>query len=237
MMFHTQFIVLTLCRQNVSWGVQRRGRAGASVWGETVAAHWGQTLLGLAGGVLVYRIDPALAAWMSPILAGLVLSIPLSYFTGSLPIGVTLRQHGIFQTPEESRPPIELAELTGALGGAPKSAPLLPELMADYGLLQAVLDPYVNAVHVSLLRVKDDPPPASEERFALLCDLLLREGPGALAPHDRLAVLMDVESMNALHKELWATPASQLALWWRLALRHYTSTDREPRAAIPAEAH
>ncbi|MEY4941232.1 MAG: hypothetical protein RIQ93_2967 [Verrucomicrobiota bacterium] len=37
-----------------------------------------------------------------------------------------------------------------------------------YGLLQAVLDPYVNAAHVGMLRAKDDPPPANAERFAAL---------------------------------------------------------------------
>lgn len=232
MMFHTQFIVLTLCRKVVLWGVQRRGRAGASVLTETVAVHWSQTLFGLIGAMVVYRIDPILAAWMSPILAGLVLSIPLSYLTGSVPLGLALRQRGIFQTPEENRLPPELAQLAEALNVRRKSAPPLPELMENYGLLQAVLDPYVNAVHVSLLRVKEDPPPASEERFGALRVTLLRDGPGALAPRDRLALLMDVDSMNALHNEVWATPGAQLAEWWRLALRHYTLIAPAPQTAF-----
>jgi membrane glycosyltransferase len=232
MLFHTQFIVLTLCRRIVAWSTQRRGRAGASALEETMAAHWGQTLVGLVGAVLVYRIDPTLAAWMSPILAGLILSIPLSFFTGSLSLGLALRRRGIFQTPEESRPPRELARLAKELTVCRAGTPPRAELVADYGLLQAVLDPYVNAVHVSLLRVKDDPPPASEARFDVLRDTLLRTGPGALAPRDRLALLMDVDSMNALHHEVWATPASQLAEWWRLALQHYTLIAPAPQTAF-----
>jgi membrane glycosyltransferase len=232
MIFHTQFIGLTLSRKMVAWGAQRRGRAGASMLEETLAAHWGQTLLGLAWAVLVFRIDPMLAAWMSPILAGLILSIPISYFTGALPLGQALRQRGIFQTPEESRPPPELVALATALATRRKNAPPLPELLAAYGLLQAVLDPYVNAVHLCLLRVKDDPPPASEERFAGLRDILLREGPAALAAPDQLALLMDAESMTALHNEVWATPASRLAAWWRLALQHYTLIAPAPQTAF-----
>jgi membrane glycosyltransferase len=235
MLFHTQFIALTLCRKIVSWGVQRRGGAGAPVLAETVAIHWSQTLLGLVGALLVYRIDPILATWMSPILAGLILSIPLSCLTGSMPLGLALRQRGIFQTPEERRPPPELAQLAEALIVRRKSAPPHPELREDYGLLQAVLDPYVNAVHVSLLRVKDDPPSASGERFDALRVTLLREGPGALAPRDRLALLMDVDSMNALHHEVWAMPASQLAAWWRLALEHYTLIAPAPHTAFSHE--
>ncbi len=232
MVFHTEFIALTLCRKLVSWGAQRRGRAGSSVLAETAAAHWKQTLLGLVGLVIVCRIDPMLAAWMSPIFAGLILSIPLSYYTGSLSLGLMLRQRGIFTTPEESRPSPELLALTLALTDREKGVPPPLELQAAYGLLQAVLDPYVNAVHVCLLRVKDDPPPASEVRFAVLRGTLLREGPEALTPPDRLALLMDAESMSELHDELWATPASQLAAWWRLALQHYMLVAATSQSAI-----
>lgn len=153
MLFHTQFIALTLLRKSVAWATQRRGRAGASVLAETMAAHWSQTLLGLVAAVVVYRISPVLAAWMSPILAGLILSIPLSYFTGSLALGHALRRHGLFLTPEESHPPRELMQLGETLFVRPPGPPP-PELLADYGLLQAVLDPYVNAVHISLLTRK-----------------------------------------------------------------------------------
>lgn len=232
MLFHTRFMALTLCRRSVAWGTQRRGRAGASALAETVAVHGSQTLLGLAAALLVYRIDPVLAAWMSPILAGLLLSIPLSYFTGSLPLGLALSRQRILQTPEESRPPPELERLAAALAVQRKTTPPLPELVANYGLLQAVLDPYVNAVHVSFLRVKDDPPPATETRFANLRDTLLREGPAALAPADRFALLLDADSMYTLHHEVWATPAAHLASWWQLALQHYTVIAPAPQTVF-----
>ena len=149
-----------------------------------------------------------------------------------MPLGRALQQRAIFQTPEEGRPPPELVMLAEALAVRRKSAPPPSELIEDYGLLQAVLDPYVNAVHVSLLRVKDDPPPASGERFGALRVTLLREGPGALAPRDRLALLMDVDSMNALHNEVWAMPGSQLADWWQRALQHYTLIALAPQTAF-----
>jgi membrane glycosyltransferase len=232
MLFHTKFIVLTVCRKKIAWGTQRRGRAGGSVLAETIAAHWGHTLIGVAALVLVERIDPILALWMAPILAGLICSIPLSFFTGSLDLGLALRREGLFQTPEESRPLPELAELAAGLSARRQGPRPLPELVADYGLLQAVLDPYVNAVHVSLLHAKDELPPASEVRFAGLREALLREGPAALHPDDRLALLMDVHSMNALHDRLWSSPASHLAAWWQLALQHYDMIAPGPETAF-----
>jgi membrane glycosyltransferase len=231
-LFHTQFLVHALRRRAIAWGAQRRGRAAQSALRETIAAHWGHTALGVIGWIVVRRIDFGLAFWMTPFFAGLAGSIPISYFTGSPELGLDLRKEGLFRTPEESDPPPELAQLAAALAARRAGPPPLPELAADYGLLQAVLDPYVNAVHVSLLRAKDDPPPASGERFAALRAALLREGPAALAPRDRVALLLDADSMHALHHELWSAPAADLADWWKLALEHYAVIAPAPETAF-----
>ena len=235
MVFHTTFVVLTLCRQKISWGTQRRGAAGASAFAETAAALWPHTLVGLVALAVVHRVSPGLAFWMAPILAGLIGSIPLAYFTGSLAAGAALRAEGLFKTPEESRPTPVLAALAAGLE-ARRHGPPPPELEENYGLLQAVLDPYVNAVHVSLLRVKDELPPASEERFVGLRAALLAEGPAALSPGDRLALLMDADSMNALHEAVWAAPGASLAGWWRRALEHYNVIAPAPETAFTPPA-
>jgi membrane glycosyltransferase len=221
MLFHTKFVVLTLCRRTIAWGAQRRGAAGESAWREAVGAHTGHTLAGIALAFLASRISPALAWWMSPLLAGMFLSIPISYLTGAVSIGRWFRAKGIFLTPEEGAPLPELAALTAALAVPPAGRVPHPELAPNYGLLQAVLDPFVNAAHVSLLRAKDDPPPATEIRLAELRERLLAQGPDALPPRDRLALLSDVDSMVALHETIWAAPSSRLHPWWRRALQHY----------------
>ncbi len=236
MLFHTWFILLTLCGQSTSWGTQRRGRAGESVGLETIAAHWGQTVLGLVGAGVVFRIDPGLGLWMSPILAGMIFSIPVSYCTGSLSLGEEFRRRGWFRTPEETAPLPELAQLAEATAWHRRSAPPARELLDYYGILQAVLDPYVNAAHVSLLRAKEDAPAGSERRFAGLRAALLSQGPGALAPEDRLALLLDVDSMHALHHEVWATPSAGLAEWWRVALQHYSRIAPAPETAFSRSA-
>jgi hypothetical protein len=82
------------------------------------------------------------------------------------------------------------------------------------------------------LRAKDELPPASEERLAGLRKTLLREGPAALSLRDRLALLTDVNSMNALHDDLWSSPASRLAEWWQLALQHYNVIAPAPETAF-----
>ena len=95
-----------------------------------------------------------------------------------------------------------------------------------------MLDPYVNAVHVSFLRAKDDAPPATEVRLAELRLRLVRDGPAALPPRDRMALLSDLDSMVALHEEIWSAPSSHLGRWWQLALEHYHVVTPPPQTAF-----
>lgn len=232
MLFHTKFVALTLARRTISWGSQRRGHAGDSAWAEAFSAHTGQTIFGLVLTLVVSRISPTLGWWMSPLLAGMILSIPISYITGNPDIGRWFRAHGLFLTPDETEPCGELRELNAALATqVPARAPA-PELETSYGLLQAVLDPYVNAAHVSLLRAKDDPPPEHAQRFVELREKLIAEGPDALTPRDRVALLSDVDSMVILHETVWSAPSRNLSSWWQLALRHYDVVAPPPRTAF-----
>jgi membrane glycosyltransferase len=57
---------------------------------------------------------------------------------------------------------------------------------------------------------------------------LLREGPLALEPRDKLALLLDGESMTRLHRELWATPAADLAPEWRAMLARPPAANEGP---------
>jgi membrane glycosyltransferase len=99
--------------------------------------------------------------------------------------------------------------------------------------MQAVLDPYVNAVHLALLRERDHGPASvGEERFAPLRERLLREGPSALASRDKIALLLDADSMAALHRDLWSLPAERLSAWWRTAIRAYNVLAPAPQTAL-----
>jgi membrane glycosyltransferase len=104
-------------------------------------------------------------------------------------------------------------------------------LRDDYGLLQAVLDPYVNAVHVALLRQRR-PSESSREYFLHLRQRLLTEGPAGLTAREKMALLLDADSLIWLHRELWRLPAGALADWWRLAMRQYNVLTATPVTAL-----
>lgn len=233
MLFHSKFILLTLAGRGVAWVAQRRGADGDPDWREAILTHAGHTIAGLGWGVLAFWVNPGFALWLLPILSGLFLSIPVSLITGQLGPGRYLRRMGLFATPEETAPPAELARLARNLEACRLHPEPPAELAADYGLLQAVLDPYVNAVHLALLRERDQKPDAAaEQRFAPLRSRLLREGPQALNGREKAALLLDADSIASLHRELWSSPTQNLAEWWRAAIRSYNILAPAPRTAL-----
>jgi membrane glycosyltransferase len=232
MAFNSKFVLSTLLGQGVSWVTQRRGTEGDGTdWREAILTHGGQTVFGLVWGVSSYIISPTFFWWLSPVIAGLVLSIPLSILLSKTGWGHAARKVGLFLTPEETRPPYELKRLRQNLAECYRHLPPIDPLRADYGLLQAVLDPYVNAMHVALLRQRRQTE-ESREWFAQLRERLLREGPGRFAPKEKMALLMDADSMIALHRELWSCPPEDLAEWWRLAMRQYNVLTFAPTTAL-----
>ncbi len=233
MLFSSKFVLFTLLGQGVSWVTQRRGvgEAEDADWREAILTHAGHTVFGVVWGVSAFILVPSFFWWLSPVLVGLVFSIPLSLLLRQVRLGRVTRQLGLFVTPEESRPGYELRRLGQNLAECYEHLRPIEPLRADYGLLQAVLDPYINAVHVSLLRQRR-PSEEAREYFAHLRERLLAEGPADLTRREKLALLLDAESMIALHRELWRLPPDALADWWRLAMRQYNVLTATPVTAL-----
>ncbi len=136
---------------------------------------------------------------------------------------------GWFQTPEEISAPAELASLAARMEMLEKSGDLAPS-PANAGIGAAVLDPYVNAIHVSLLREKRLNPEYSDAlgklgvgkpQVRILAEKLLLEGPEALKRDEKLLVLSDADTMSWVHRQAWLRPSETLAGWWQTAIRQY----------------
>jgi membrane glycosyltransferase len=232
MIFNAKFVLFTFLGEGVTWIAQRRG-AGEDGTGaaEAVLTHGVQTAIGLGAGALTLALLPGYFPWLSPVLAGLALSIPISMLFSKESLGQRAREMGIFVTPEEAEPPRELADLRRTLAECYRHLPPIEPLRADYGLMQAVLDPYINAMHVALLRQRRTSDEVGEW-FAQLRQRLLREGPAGFSTREKMALLLDPDSMIWLHRELWTRPSGALAEWWRLAIRQYNVLTATPTTAL-----
>jgi len=228
MLWHSKFVAASLLLFGVHWGPQKRTADGIG-WPEAIRQHWMHTAIGLIWGTAIWGLDHATFWWFSPVVAGMVFSIPLSLLTSSAGLGEKARNFGLFVTPEETAPPLELAALRERMAAMEKTGGLAawPE---DSGLADAVLDPYVNAIHVSLLREKRQNPAYAQALAELgvgkpevrsLCEKLLAEGPEHLGRMDKLLILSDAEVLPWLHRQAWLRPSETLAHWWQEQIRQY----------------
>ena len=110
MVFHTTFVITTLAGKPVTWSAQERGDRGIR-FVEALWRHKLHMLLGLVWGGVILWIAPRYIWWLLPILSGLVLSVPLTMLTSRASAGQWIRRRGLLLTPEETRPPVELAAL------------------------------------------------------------------------------------------------------------------------------
>lgn len=204
MLFQTKFVLAILMRRAVGWPPQQRGDHMTS-FKEAAFAHGGHTLIGVVTGVLSYWYVPAFFWWFTPVLAGLTLSIPVSMLSSSITLGRQARELGLFLTPEETDPPAVLRYLAENLED---DEPVLPVLQdkPHSRFIQALTDPYVNALHLSLLPERE--PPGKRRRHYLegLIHHLEEEGPDSMSAAQKRDLIADPESLQRLHALFWSRP-------------------------------
>ncbi|MFE8599070.1 glucans biosynthesis glucosyltransferase MdoH [Archangium violaceum] len=186
MLFQSHFVFGTLLGYRVSWTSQQRDDEELP-WAEAARRHAVHTLAGVVLTAVVLVLSPGLLAWLSPVVAGLLLSIPLSVWTARASLGMWARRHGLFLIPEESDPP---PVLTRALELAQRQL----EPVED-GLDRVLTDPRAHALHLALLESLPgkgvEPPALASARRKLL------EGtPGPLSMQEKTAALLDAETLT-----------------------------------------
>lgn len=196
MLLHTRFVVATLLGRRVKWGAQQRDDCGVSLRA-AFAMHYSHTLSGLAIGGIAWHWAPGLLPWLSPVLFGLVLSIPLAMLLGSIHIGKSLGHRGLLTIPEEVVPPPVLKYQRDAL------ADTTPEIKSTSDrtdvFVSVIRDPTFYALHVGVLRATQGQVPISPRQRQQI-EQLLRNGAVATAPTEvRRAVLNDWRTMEKLH--------------------------------------
>jgi membrane glycosyltransferase len=223
MLFYTQFVWSSFFGGFAGWGRQKRSDDEGPSWRECIVVHAAHTLLAIAACGLVGWLLPAMLPWLLLVLIGPMVSIPFSHLMASNKLGQLARRHGWFLIPEETEPPPELKAM--AEPDASLTDPAAPDgLGEDFGLARTVLDPRLNALHISLLRERPQIPLHTHERLTSLCDKLLRNGPSVLQIREKKLLLWDADAMLALHQKLWASPAVRWHEWWQVAFRSYVKS-------------
>ena len=104
MLIQSGSVAQILSGRDTGWNPQRRDD-GSIPFSSIARRHRSHTLLGVITLFAAALISPSLVVWMSPTIAGLILSIPLSWASGNLSLGLAMRRIGLLRTPEETSPP------------------------------------------------------------------------------------------------------------------------------------
>ena len=104
MLIQSGSVLQILSGRDTGWNPQRRDD-GSIPFPSIARRHRSHALLGVITLFAALLISPSLVLWMSPTIAGLILSIPLSWASGQLWIGLSMRRLGLLRTPEETSPP------------------------------------------------------------------------------------------------------------------------------------
>jgi membrane glycosyltransferase len=190
MLLHSYFVVSTLVGHKVSWNAQSRDDRGVSLR-DAIAVHYPHTLIGLAVSLGLWRWAPGLLPWMSPVLLGMVVSIPLSMFLGSVNLGKRMAAWKLFVTPEEIARPAVLQWQREALAAARSDRSKL--------FASVLYDPAFYALHVGILRATECHVPVSAEQLEGVLETLRSSDAKAVSPADRRAVLNDARALERLH--------------------------------------
>ena len=215
MIFHTMFVVLTILGLQIKWTTQNRADTGLTLAHCLVLYGW-LSCLGLITQSLALYYLGAASYWLLPIFAGWILAPLVAWATSWSSLGMGLKSWGFFMTPEETQPPPELKGLAEA-DAEEDPSPIWP---------QALLNPYVQAVHLSMLRQRSSAHP-EEGPLQSLVDLrerLIREGPKSLKPKEKLRLLWDADSVFWLYQELWSRPGKDLHPSWSKLLTRSSSS-------------
>jgi membrane glycosyltransferase len=198
MLYQTRFVWAILFRRTIGWPAQQRGDRRTH-FSEAVTAHGMQTLIGLAAGLVSYFYVPDFFWWLSPVLCGAVLSIPLSMLSSSSLLGRVARYMGLFMIPEERQRPEVLEHFNTAMTHASQRTS---------NACDALRMPYAHALHIALLPNEV----LSRRQMHYLLWLLYKvteEGLALLSTNELHDLFSHASSLRELHSWIWSTGSSK----------------------------
>ncbi len=198
MLIQSAGIAAIVAGRDVGWAPQRRSD-GSIPLSEMLRLYWPHTVFGLAFGIGAYAVSWPLFLWMSPVVLGLVLAVPLASMTSSRAAGQVVRRLGLLLIPEETRPPAVLARTRQLQSELAQAAGTMPANVRDL-----LADPELFAAHRRML-----PPPRQRRADPVDADLLvglikveeaesLDEALAVLTSRETAAVLADPRGLDLL---------------------------------------
>jgi membrane glycosyltransferase len=196
MLIQSTSVIQIVSGRDSGWNAQRRDD-GSLPLGATIRRYGWHTAFGLLLAFAAYEVSFSLFAWMTPVIVGLILAIPLAQWTANPAAGRRMRSRKLLLTPEESEPP-EILERANAL------ATELANSDRRSGLERLFADPALLAAHRAMLP-QGAPRKRGEVEIALVVGLAkledcttVEEAAAMLPRTEIMAILTDARALDRL---------------------------------------
>lgn len=205
MMYYSKFVIQILRGKRATWGTQQRTGGGLS-WQDATREYAWITGIGVVWGGTLLLNNPMAFWWMSPVLAGLVLSIPLAVLTSMQ----TSQQSSLFRTPDESAPDAILLAFDQNYAELQQH----PSLSTRDLFIRVVVDPLALRQHMTYIPHRSNVPESTRQHRKQWLELLLKRGPTAISNQERLIILEDAGMLCQLHTQVWQLPEEKFNRMW-----------------------
>jgi membrane glycosyltransferase len=197
MLIQTSSVAAILLGRDAGWQVQRRDDGSLPL--RDVMRRYGKyTVCGGLLALAAYQVSFSLFAWMTPVILGLLLAVPLVQWSASRSAGRGLRRLRLLLVPEETTPP-DILLRANALADE-----FAQETVPGSGLRRLFADPGVAEAHRALLpaaqiRKRGDVDTTLVVALAKLDDCAtLAEAEDVLTRTEKMAVLCDPRGFTRL---------------------------------------
>jgi membrane glycosyltransferase len=186
MLAHSWYVFTLLIGISTGWGSQVRDDRALPLW-FVISRYWAPTLIGAGCTALLWRFAPADLVWYGPLLAGLLLTIPLVRLTSSLRLGKWAARRGLFLIASET---VKLP----VLERAHRILAAHQEDGRDFRRL-VLEDAAVRNLHLAILQEALPPPALPPEKLAALAAAAKRHDTAGFSKGDWIALLSDPASI------------------------------------------
>jgi membrane glycosyltransferase len=190
MLFHTQFVAAALAGIKLDWKSPPR-EDDSTPWREAWARHGGHTIFAAVWIAAILYITH-FPWFLTPIVAGLLLSVPLSVWTSRAAPGRWLMARRLFVIPEEGDVPPVLVEARRYVAEAPD----------ELEFKDAVLNARSHEAVTSATPRRAEPTGDKARALHELVEHGASQGPESLTTAQRLRLLANPGSLHALRERI-----------------------------------
>ncbi|CAN5517468.1 glucans biosynthesis glucosyltransferase MdoH [soil metagenome] len=195
MLFHTQFVAAAVMGIKLDWKSPPR-EDDSTPWGEAWRRHGAHTVFAAAWIAAILYIS-RFPWFLTPIVAGLLLSAPLSVWTSRLAPGRWLMRRRIFVIPEEGEVPPVLTE----------ARRYVAEASDELRFTDVVVDAQTHEAVTNATPARPEPTGAKGRALEALVEHAANEGPQSLTNAQRLRLLANPSALRALREKVLVAAA------------------------------